>query len=166
MPLSCRVTGRKYEDIVHIMGLCAAGFVPQLFSPIFPDQIVLSLLAKSGAKALVVDNQFAASADSSGVASFPPLSYEELSAPKATGFTLSELPAVRLDDLSVIVHSSGSTSGMPKLIPQSHAWIRAIMELKWPVAEPQGYSTQTVTNTLGSLAHVGSVCCKRCPHIS
>ncbi|KAJ7705429.1 hypothetical protein B0H17DRAFT_1037933 [Mycena rosella] len=36
-----RLTGKKYEDLINILGLCAAGYVPQLFSVVFPNPEVI-----------------------------------------------------------------------------------------------------------------------------
>jgi long-subunit acyl-CoA synthetase (AMP-forming) len=131
--------------------------IDQLFSVVFTPQIILTMLKKSGAKALVADRQFVADAGSSGVPVFTTLTSTDLEG--AHGVYLGDIPKVQASDHAIIVHSSGTTSGMPKLIFQSHAWLQTLIKHKWgAVMNHPDHSTPTVTNTLGSLAHVGSFC--------
>jgi hypothetical protein len=114
------------------------------------------MLGKSGAKALVIDAQFATDAASAGIPTFTTLTADDLKT--APQVYLGDLPRVQEKDNAVIVHSSGTTSGMPKLIFQSHIWAKTMIQDKWPMADVPGYDTPLVSNSLGSLAHVGSFC--------
>jgi acyl-CoA synthetase (AMP-forming)/AMP-acid ligase II len=170
-----RVTGKLYTDIVHIMGLIATGLVPQvhfershtsstidyayqLFSSIFSPTTILGLLSQSKAKALVVDPEFRSDASPVNIPVFSTLDYTAFE--QTPDVMLGELPKVLPTDPAVIVHSSGTTSGVPKLIVQSHQWVQSAIKDKWAGADPPGYSGQAVINSLGSLAHVGSFCGK------
>ena len=46
-----RLTGKKHTDLLTIASVSAAGYVPQLFSPVFPPAMICTLLARSGTDA-------------------------------------------------------------------------------------------------------------------
>lgn len=111
-----------YVDAVHIYSIARAGYIPQLFSLRLPNpDVILELLAKSDGKALIYDTTFNAPAAGANVSlhmatdvrgvpvdddvSLPPTSRE-----------------VDGDDTLMIFHTSGSTSGRPKLVPCSFSW--------------------------------------------
>ncbi|KAJ7246935.1 putative amp-CoA ligase [Mycena rebaudengoi] len=149
------LTGRKYEDAINIMGLSAAGFIPQLFSVVFPNpDVIWDLLKASGAKALIFDAQFTSQCVSAPVPVFPAGTRAMFDSGIDAGINVAEAAAT---DNALIVHSSGTTSGSPKLIPLRHGWVFAMMDFKFTGALKQGDSGDPeVTNTIGSLAHVGS----------
>jgi hypothetical protein len=73
--------------------------------------------------------------------------------------TLASLPPVDIRSTAFIIHSSGTTSGMPKLIPSSHLWVKNFAQLKYASCLEQGYfEGQSVSNSIGNLNHVGSLC--------
>ncbi|KAJ7483260.1 putative amp-CoA ligase [Mycena latifolia] len=149
------LTGRKYEDVVNIMGVSAAGFVPQLFSVVFPNpDVIWDLLSSSGAKALIFDAQFSSQSASAPVPVFPAALFTAFDSESKTAISIASAAPT---DNALIVHSSGTTSGSPRLIPLRHAWVFAMMDFKYPGALKQGnFDGPDVTNTIGSLAHVGS----------
>jgi acyl-CoA synthetase (AMP-forming)/AMP-acid ligase II len=166
---SYRLTGKKYTDIVNVLSLCSLGFVPQLFSPNFTTGQISAMLSSSKASAFVVDpdlSSLSASYDFT-VPVFATLAQADLDvqvdqAKLASGeseLRMGELPAVLPTDPAFIGHTSGSTGGLPKTIPQAHRWIDHI-HAKWSVFERPEYGSQTVLNTFGNLAHVGSFCGK------
>lgn len=122
----------------------AAGFIPQLFSVVFANrEVVWDLLSHSGAKALGFDHTFL-----EAVADSPLKSMSTI-----------EVPEILWSDTAMIVHSSGTTSGMPKLIPATHGWLTAFVQIKYPFTIGQGsMEGENVISLLGSLAHVGSFC--------
>ncbi|KZT05761.1 putative amp-CoA ligase [Laetiporus sulphureus 93-53] len=150
------LTGVKYEDILNILGVSASGHIPQLFSVLHANQDVVSdLLAMSNAEGLIVDARFAKAASSMKVPTFRALTLEE--ARKIEDAQSVELAMVSKADTAVIVHSSGTTSGAPKLIPTTHGLLHACLDFKYPSCLKQGsFDGPDTTNLLGSLAHVGS----------
>ncbi|KAJ7678090.1 putative amp-CoA ligase [Mycena polygramma] len=148
-------TGKKYEDLINILGLCAAGYVPQLFSIVFPNpDVIWDLLAKSNAKALILDSAFASNAARSQVPTLAALSLTALDNSK--DIPVAQIAAVAQDAIAVIVHSSGTTSGTPKLIPTTHSWISTYITNRYSAC--QGCQEgDNVMNTIGSLAHVASL---------
>ncbi|EGN93838.1 hypothetical protein SERLA73DRAFT_63440 [Serpula lacrymans var. lacrymans S7.3] len=155
------LTGSKYEDLINILGICAAGYVPQLFSVAFTPHIIRDLVSRSGAKGLVYDSAFTSqvNSSSSSVPLFPSVPVGVLENNSHFGRTLGTLPSVVEKDTAFVVHSSGTTSGTPKIIPANHLWVKTFIQSKWASSLEQGtFEGQTVVNSIGSLAHVGSLC--------
>ncbi|KAJ7182755.1 hypothetical protein C8R43DRAFT_868796 [Mycena crocata] len=148
------VTGKKYEDLINILGLCAAGYIPQLFSVVFPNaEVVWELLEKSNAQALILDQDFAPNAEKSPVPTSAALTFSDLI--DRPGDLKHNIVAVQSDGVALIVHSSGTTSGTPKLIPTTHGWISTYILKSYSLC--QGIMDgENVANTIGSLAHVAS----------
>jgi acyl-coenzyme A synthetase/AMP-(fatty) acid ligase len=71
--------------------------------------------------------------------------------------SLGNLPAVLDRDVAIIFHSSGTTSGVPKIIPHDHLWMKTVCD-RQPLVRASG-SDRLVMNIIGNLAHVGSLCC-------
>ncbi|KAJ7141587.1 putative amp-CoA ligase [Mycena filopes] len=149
------LTGRKYDDVVNIMGLSAAGFIPQLFSVVFPNpEVIWDLLSASGAKALIFDGQFASQSASAPVVTFPATLFPEFD---SNINPVIDIASADVDDTALIVHTSGTTSGAPRFIPLRHGWVFAMMEFKFTGALRLGvFEGPDITNTIGSLAHVGA----------
>ena len=157
--LLSRLTGRKYFDTINILGLMFAGYIPQLFSTIFDNtSVVWDLMLKSGASCLIYDEEFA---DRAALCTLPTLrAYVQDSGPTDEEPRHGSIPhpSALETDTAFIIHSSGTTSGMPKLIPVSHGWLNNFVTIKYPGTLKQGnYDDRNITNTLGSLAHVGSI---------
>ena len=129
--------------------------------------MVLELLDKSGGKAFIMDPIHSEKVLAAGVKvpHFVPLEYNELSqlvSDATTSGKLDELvfaPAVPVgrDDLAVLFHSSGTTGGSPKIIPNTYKMLEVVIKYKWPNAQvPLEKPVQGVVNTLGNMAHIGS----------
>ena len=111
-----------YTDVVNIYGVCRAGFIPQLFSLRLPNPTVIyELLQRGNAQALIFEPSF------ENIVQDPPvpviraatLEDHELYADES----LPELMPFAEDDIVCIFHTSGSTSGSPKLVPCTGKWI-------------------------------------------
>lgn len=151
-----RLTGKKYSDGINILGLICAGYVPQLFSVVFTSyQVVWDLIAKSGASALVFDEVFTEIVVESPVSAVPSLTHAFLDSTASKDLIIAP---VSYQDTAMIVHSSGTTSGMPKLIPCTHGWLKSFIVNTFDhiLHNSRPGNERDVINTLGSLAHVGS----------
>ncbi|KAJ7016166.1 putative amp-CoA ligase [Mycena alexandri] len=146
------LTGRKYSDVVNIMAVSAAGFVPQLFSVVFPNsEVIWDLLSASGAKALIVDAQFSAQTASAPVPAFPAAILTDFDSENSPRINIAPAAA---EDNALIVHSSGTTSGSPRLILLRHGWVFAMMDFKFTGALKLGeFEGTDVTNTIGIFSH-------------
>ena len=107
-------------DAVHIYAVARAGYIPQYFSLRLPNpDIIFELLEKSNGRALIYDPSYASVLDHP-LPTYPAVDARTLPIAEAT------LPpnqaSVNGNDVLMIFHTSGSTSGRPKLVPVSYAW--------------------------------------------
>lgn len=112
-----------YADVVTIYGVSRAGFVPQLISlHLSNETVVYELLKKATAKALIFDPSF-----ENVIQDSPLPAYVALSPQDSAELDSLSLPpprtAMSRDDLVFVFHTSGSTSGIPKLVPCTAAWV-------------------------------------------
>ncbi|EEB88874.1 hypothetical protein MPER_13102 [Moniliophthora perniciosa FA553] len=123
--------GLAYTDVLHIYGLGRAGYVAQCFS-LFPSaiQVVASLLKKSNAKALIYqDGYFNASALSTTDVSTTLNTYPSMQKipQEAEEVDLPVLKDNHAEDIVIMFHSTGSTSGTPKFAPISFKQMDALI---------------------------------------
>jgi hypothetical protein len=141
--ISNRLAGMTYNDVLHIYGMSRAGYIPQLFSLRLPNPaVIFELLLKANAKALVYDASFA-----SILLNSPVPTHLALNIDKVDGLAepLPEMPTVEHNDQTVFVlHTSGSTSGSPKLVPCSATWLDAIVDKAYQVGRPRDKARQDV----------------------
>lgn len=116
-----RLGGMTYVDVLHIYGIMRAGFVPQMFSLRLPNpSVIFELLSRSCGKALVYDASFS---DIVTDGPIPTYMAFDIRTSDVSGVYLPPLPKeVNGEDPLLILHTSGSTSGRPKLVPLSYAW--------------------------------------------
>ena len=115
-----------YLDVLCIYGILRAGYIPQLFSLRLPNpEVIYELIQKGHAKALVYDRSLAANI------SLCPVPVHD-----AVPSSLADLDSVALpgllssrqeEDIAMIFHPSGSTSGSPKLVRCNWKWVDAIV---------------------------------------
>ncbi|KAI6044932.1 hypothetical protein EDC04DRAFT_2865441 [Pisolithus marmoratus] len=106
------LSGMDYQDVLHIYGISRAGYVPQLFSIRLPNPVVVhELLREANARALILASEFAASTASFSPATLPP-----------------PTSSAQGNDLVFIFHTSGSTSGRPKLVPCNKQWLHSLVD--------------------------------------
>ncbi|KAJ7068744.1 hypothetical protein C8F01DRAFT_1119163 [Mycena amicta] len=130
------IGGYDYKDVVNLYGISRAGFVPQLFSLRLPSaDVILELLAKTGAKALIYEDLF-----ESALRTWPLPIYPEATLELAVGgshLDLPPLPVVEEHDIYAYFHTSGSTSGSPKLVPCSYKWLRSTLRKASQICTPK-----------------------------
>ncbi|TFK38520.1 acetyl-CoA synthetase-like protein [Crucibulum laeve] len=153
------LSGTSPTNLVHLYAICRAGFIPQVFSVRLaaPGPIAINkLLNACGGTVLIHDQQF-----SEILADFPlaKLVAPDISTVKPLSITLPELPQVQGSDIAMIFHTSGTTSGMPKPIPETHSWLTFQAKVQWPGAWQGKLKTQTTLNNLGAFTAVGSATC-------
>lgn len=128
-----------YIDVLHIYGLSRAGYIPQLFSIRLPNpDVVCELLVKANARALLVDPSFESllKRSSSPVPIHSaPLSMADIASHDSS---LPSFPTLREDDIVFIFHTSGSTSGIPKLVPCSLSWLDSAVTKSHQISKPSG----------------------------
>ncbi|KAF5356039.1 hypothetical protein D9756_003859 [Leucocoprinus leucothites] len=147
------IGGFTYTDVLHIYGLSRAGYIPQLFSLRLPNpMVVYELLARANAKALVYEATFAAICTDCPVPAHLAVGLDlvpESSSPLPPRYPITE------QDVAFIFHTSGSTSGSPKLVPCDYRWIAAALTKSRQVSKPWNEHRQDVTVWMGSMCHIG-----------
>lgn len=138
-----RLTGLTYTDVLHIYGVSRAGFVPQLFSLRLPNPtVVFELLERAGAKALIHDASFATTLGDSPV---PTHTAIDLQSMDAASEPLPAMATISNPDQTIFVlHTSGSTSGSPKLVPCSARWLDSMVHKSYQVSRPTNADKQDV----------------------
>ncbi|KAJ4319804.1 hypothetical protein N0V84_006185 [Fusarium piperis] len=148
--------GSSYADLVHIWGIYRAGFIPQLVSLKMTDpSVVYNLLKKSKAVALLHDASF-----QSAIADSPLKAYAAKDILTSSHDHLP-LPPLRVssnaEDTIMIYHTSGSTSGIPKLVPLTAKWFDCVISKTASVNEIlPSTRPQRVQVSIGSFSHIGS----------
>ena len=138
-----RLSGFTYTDVLHIYGISRAGYIPQLFSLKLPNPTVVhELLHRAGAKALIYDASF-----ESILKNFPLPTYRALTSERVepTPVSLPDISESQEDDIAFIFHTSGSTSGSPKLVPTSYRWLNTVVIKSHHISKPRDPYRQDVT---------------------
>ncbi|KAI0348433.1 acetyl-CoA synthetase-like protein [Trametopsis cervina] len=144
--------GMSYRDVVTIYGMIRADYIPELFSLKLPNPgIVFELMRKANAKALIYDHSLQADVSTCSV----PV-HSAATEPLVAG-DLTHLPDTverEEEDTVAIFHTSGSTSGSPKLIHCSYRWFECIITKANIVSAPRTAGKQDVTGWMGSMCHI------------
>ncbi|KAJ7983268.1 acetyl-CoA synthetase-like protein [Mycena polygramma] len=149
------ITGENYTDLVHLYALSRAGYVPQIFSQRFSAQglaVIKDLLSVCNGRALVYDPSFETAVQDLGLPTLVTPALEVL----GDLHTLPSLPDVAPTDTAMIFHTSGTTSGKPKPVPESHRWFRFQSEQWRGLCQASPFDGQDLFNNIGSFGHVGS----------
>lgn len=132
-----------YVDVLHIYGIARAGYIPQLFSLRLPNpDVVDELLRKADAKALIYDLSYVSAASTFSVPVHPAAFAER---PDAEDTVLYNDFVPEGSDIAMIFHTSGSTSGSPKLVRCTYKWLDAIVSKAYHTSIPRDHERQDVT---------------------
>ena len=139
-----RLSGFTYTDVLHIYGISRAGYIPQLISlKLSNSTVVHELLHRAGAQALIYDGSF-----ESILKDFPLPIYRALASERlepSTPVSLPDISESQEDDIAFIFHTSGSTSGSPKLVPITNRWLSTVVMKSHHISKPRDPHRQDVT---------------------
>ena len=115
-----------------------------MFSLRLPNPVVIfELLQKAGAHALVCEPSFGVELSGSPVLTYSAIRIREQDAADVA------LPPLRTDysasDLVFVFHTSGSTSGSPKLVPCNRRWLDNIVTKSNQMGQVRSTQGQDVT---------------------
>lgn len=124
--------------------MARARYIPQLFSLRLPNpDVVYELLHRAKAHSLIFDPSFQSIVSNCPVPSFQAAEVLEDYSEGAL-IPLSDF-ALRADDIVMIFHTSGSTSGSPKLVPCTLKWVDSMVSKSQAVARPGDPARQDVS---------------------
>ncbi|KAI9572866.1 acetyl-CoA synthetase-like protein [Boletus coccyginus] len=147
--------GMTYQDVLHIYGISRAGYIPQLFSIRLPNpDVVLELLRKQHARALIYASEFTRATSNFPLPSFLAIEKDKM---EPCSEELPPLSPKNGDQTVFVFHTSGSTSGSPKLVPCSQRWMSAIATKAKFICAPRDPQRQDVSYLdvmlIGALQH-------------
>ncbi|CAK5262853.1 unnamed protein product [Mycena citricolor] len=148
------ISGYDYKDVVNIYGLSRAGFIPQLFSLRLPSaDVILELLVKTGAQALIYEDLFESAL---GTWPIPIYRAAELVASGSSAVDLPSLPEAQEEAIAFYFHTSGSTSGSPKLVPCTYRWMESTIRKSAQTCAPKRETAARfdVASWGGSMCHI------------
>ena len=139
------MSGFTYTDVLHIYGISRAGYIPQLFSLKLPNPTVVhELLNRAGAQALIYDASFESLLKDFPLPIYGALTSDRLERLEPTPVLLPDISQSQ-DDIAFIFHTSGSTSGSPKLVPMSYRWLSTVVMKSHYISKPRDPHRQDVT---------------------
>jgi acyl-CoA synthetase (AMP-forming)/AMP-acid ligase II len=149
-----RLGGTTYVDALHVYGISRAGYIPQLFSLRLPSpSVIFELIRKADARALIYDASFESVLKDCPVPTL--LASDARDAGDISGPVPALPPVVSGDDTVLLLHTSGSTSGMPKLVPWSYAWMNNAIDKLSQYQRVSKLGGQMVNTWVGSVCHAG-----------
>lgn len=142
-----------YTDVVHVYAVARAGFIPQLFSLRLPNpDVIYELMEKADAKALIFDTSSVCSFASAPVPTYPAIPSDVIRSDSEALPSITE--GINGSDTFCIFHTSGSTSGSPKVIRCSYSWLDNIITKADFLCQRRNSARQDVTTWVGSMSHI------------
>ncbi|CDO70986.1 hypothetical protein BN946_scf184830.g18 [Trametes cinnabarina] len=146
--------GMSYVDVLYIYGIARAGYIPQLFSLRLPNpDVVYELLKRANAKAIIYEPFLADVLSNCPYPAFGAVDLRDIDVGQASLPPMPEPASPK--DIAVIFHTSGSTSGQPKLLPCDFKWLDNMVAKSATVSRPLRKTGQDVTVAMGSMCHIG-----------
>ncbi|KAF4978173.1 hypothetical protein FZEAL_5418 [Fusarium zealandicum] len=149
--------GVSYLDVLHMWGLARAGYIPQFISLRMTDpSVVYQLLDDADAVALIHDIDYESILEACPLQTYPAVDF--LTDPNLESQSLPALwKPEDPEDITMVYHTSGSTSGIPKLVPLTARWLDSMIEKTGHTSEIRRASQgQQVEVAIGSFSHIGS----------
>jgi acyl-coenzyme A synthetase/AMP-(fatty) acid ligase len=149
-----RLGGTTYTDALHVYGITRAGYIPQLFSLRLPNPtIIYELLQQANAKVLIYDQAYERILIDSPV---PTLVAVNAKNSGDIDELLPDFPVASSgEDMVFLFHTSGSTSGTPKLVPWTYSFVHNTVENSTQYLALNDHGKQIVSSWFGSVCHAG-----------
>ncbi|KAL0567832.1 hypothetical protein V5O48_014165 [Marasmius crinis-equi] len=127
---------------MHIYSISRAGYIPHSFGRIAGAAVVKELPEQSDTKALIYSKAYKEIVQ--GIDSVR--LYEAATSIPESNTTLPRLHEVGENEIALIVHTSGSTSGKPKLVHGSYKWLDGVIKKMGGSSYPQDGNSPEVFN--------------------
>lgn len=139
-----RSNGMSYVDVLYIYAIARAGYVPQLFSLRLPNpDVIYELLKRAEGKAIIYEPELSEMLSACPVHAYRAVDLRDVHLDDPT---LPPLPAPASgDEIAMIFHTSGSTSGQPKVLRCNYKWLDAMVRKSAGVSRPLRTTEQDVT---------------------
>ncbi|KAL0576083.1 hypothetical protein V5O48_005882 [Marasmius crinis-equi] len=148
--------GFQYLDVVHLYSISRAGYVPHIFSRLPDIEIVKDLLRESDTKALIRSSQFKEILEPAKDIGIPIYDVATLQvAREGDGEPLAFRESDNPDDVFIIAHTSGSTSGRPKLVRCTRRWMDAAVHKGNHRVSDFASESGRIGNWMGNVCHMG-----------
>ncbi|KAF5344416.1 hypothetical protein D9758_015473 [Tetrapyrgos nigripes] len=145
--------GYTYMDVLHIYGLSRAGYIPQPLTLVPTATFITQLLQESGSKAVIYEPFYAVTSAELDIRKFETLS--SVPSLSVSDIVLPEALDVQAEDIAIFFHTSGSTSGKPKIVPGTDRWLDGLTRKSThTISKPIAHSP-LVFSWLGSVCHMG-----------
>lgn len=145
-----------YTDVLQVLALSKAGYVPQLLCCSVDSLIVLDLIRRGNAQALIYDRIFIPHLPSLPIPCLVALDVRCIQVPNVT------LPGSYRDDkdTAFIFHTAGITLGTPKLVPCSYTHLDVLLRKAETMCIPKDGARQDVYSWRCAIGHISSLFCK------
>ncbi|KZP27573.1 acetyl-CoA synthetase-like protein [Athelia psychrophila] len=123
------IRGFTYPDVITIFALSRAGFIPQMMPFEMPNStLALSLLAKTDAQAIVHSSEKTEAILDTGTKlhRFEDVNFAHVLEVDVAHIPLPVLPEAKPESIVWLYHTSGSVSGIPKVVPIMNKWLASI----------------------------------------
>ncbi|KAF5343319.1 hypothetical protein D9757_014157 [Collybiopsis confluens] len=150
--------GYKYVDILHVYGIFRAGYITQVIT-LFPDapyDLIRGAFESAKPRAFIFESLYK---DSGAVRNALMPCYEALPSVDAVysdiEHPLPQFPTVEAEDIAIIAQTSGTSSGVSKVIPGSYRWLDAKCRKASMRTAPSSQNKQDIYTRRGSIAFAG-----------
>lgn len=145
----------SFSDALHIFGVMKAGYVPHILnSEITNLEVVRDIFNQTGAGAIIYTPPAPVDGLSKDFPCYLAIDTTQISLEEEEDKTVSDIKH-KDEDLLLIIHTSGSTSGRPKAIRLRRKWFDANSRKR-----PLKQDSRDVLPRTGSFCHAGQLICK------
>ncbi|KZP27584.1 acetyl-CoA synthetase-like protein [Athelia psychrophila] len=157
------IRGFTYPDVITIFALSRAGFIPQMMPFEMPNStLVLSLLAKTDAQAIIHSAEKTEAILETGTKlhRFEDVNFAHVLEADVAHIPLPVLPEAKPESIIWLYHTSGSVSGIPKVVPIMNKWLASIEHKSGKTFPRRGIpgESQDTWNWIGSISHAMMSC--------
>ncbi|KAK7037787.1 hypothetical protein VNI00_010748 [Paramarasmius palmivorus] len=144
--------GHEYIDVIQVYAVLKAGYVPHTFSRLPGISVIQELLYKSNTQALIRSVDFKEVLET--IQGLPIFDAAKLAdAEESTMGPIPAMPEKQAQDTLHIAHTSGSTSGTPKLVYLTYGWMDGTVTKQEIIVHP-GKRGPEVVNWMGNICHM------------
>ena len=135
-----RIDGTTYQDVLHVLGVSRAGYIPQLlhFHRSSSLSLVVELLRRSNSLALICDVSHAQLNHGSPlpIPVYAKSDLRQVGVPSHCRLPRVEDLVADPNALAFVLHTAGTTTGTPQIVEYSYRTVDSIMRRAQVLAAP------------------------------